>query len=297
MEEGSMPHIVVRPYIRSIGDHLKDALLLIYKHWAPLLVAQTITFFTNIFIVLLGLALFFTPVVYGVIEGMEGDQIFELILTGYFWLGLLVIIIPTILISVWGSIVMISSVGHKGEGMAPMSEVLKKGFTLLIPVFVLVLISSLVMMGAGFLLIFPAIILCTGLIFAMYIRILEDVPLCKAFGTSWQITKGYKWSILGRMMLLGGIVWGLMLVLAVGGMVPIMGIFAGLVQFAFGFVITPYIFAYIYCMYEDIREIRKDVYPMSGGLSVVMIIFAILSISFFSGLFVFGITMIRRYLM
>lgn len=297
MEEQSMPKIVVNPRLRPVGENIKDALKLIYRHWAPLLVAQAIVFFVTIFVVALAIFIFLAPVVFGIIKGMEGRELVRFVFSGYFWIGLAVIFIPVMITGTWGSAAMISALGYRQEGMAPVGYVLKKGFQLLPPFLVLTILASLAYMGGWFLLVFPAVIICLGLSLAWYLCVLEDVSIFQAIGTSWRITKGYKWSIFGRLLLLMVMVWGVTIALAMVGMVPIMGMLAVPVQFALNFVIAPYALAYFYCIYEDIRSIRQDVYPMKGGIAVLMIVCWIVGAAACSGVVMLAVYLIQRYVL
>lgn len=291
MEENSMPKIVVGPRLRPVGSQLKDSFTLIYKHWAPLLVTQAIIFFTTILIIVAAVVTFMMPVALGLLRGMGGSEILDYVFSGYFWFGIAVIFIAVTIIGSWGYAAMIAALGYRGGGMAPIGYSLKRGFQLLLPFFILTLVTILAYVGSFFLLIFPVIILVVGLSLAWYIIVLEDVSVLQAIGTSWEIVRGYKWSIFGRLLLLAAIIWGVAVALAVWNVVPIMGLAAIPFQFIFNFIVTPYALAYFYCIYDDIRSGRQDVYPMRGGIAVLMIVSWIVG-----ALVIIGVIMLATYL-
>lgn len=293
MEENSMPKIVVQPRLRSIGDQIKDPLMLIYKQWAPLLITQAIVMFGTLIVVFFALFIFLAPVFYGLLSGIQPEEILSLVFTGYFWVGLFFIVVPVMIIGSWGYAAMIWALKYRQESVAPIGEVLKKGLQLLPPMFALTIITTAAMFGASFMLIFPAMILAVGLSITWYIRVMENTTIWEALGTSWAITKGYKWPILGRLLLFMLMVWGIMFALAIISMVPVMGLLAMPVQFALNFIITPYAFAYFFCIYDDLRAVRKDVYPMTGGLTVFMVISWVLCAVFFVGVIVTAIYLIQ----
>lgn len=287
---------IVYPRLRSIGNQIKDPLLLIYKQWAPLLITQAIVMFAAVFVVILAMLIFLTPLFYGIFRGIDEQDLLKMIFSGYFWVGLAFIIVPMIVVGSWGYAAMISALRYRKERMAPIGETLKKGLQLLVPMIILTVITTGAMFGASLMLIFPAVILCLGLSVAWYIRVLENTTVLQAIATSWEITKGYKWSIFGRMLLFMCMVWGVMFSLAIISMVPVIGLTVMPVQFALNFIITPYAFAYFFCIYDDLRAVRKDVYPMKGGLSAFMIISWILAVAVISGIIITAIYLIQTQL-
>lgn len=297
MENQNTASQTVQPRLRPIVDNFKDAGVLIYKQWAPLLITQATVMFGTFFVIIISLLIFFTPVIFGLVKGAQGEEVVKQLFTGYFWIGMFFMIIPVIIIGSWGYAAMITAFGYRNTRMAPIGPTLKKGLQLLVPVLLITVITGGATFGAGLMLFVPAIVLCVGLALVFYIIVLENTSVTEAIGTSWEITKGYKWSILGRMLLLMLALWVVIFGLAIISIVPIMGFVVMPVQFALNFVLTPYIFAYFFLIYEDIRAVRKEVYPMKKGLTVFMIIAWVLTITAFSG-FVFGIIyLVQTHLM
>lgn len=294
MEEQSTPN-VVNPKLRSIGDLIKDPVMLLYKQWAPLLVSQAIVLFGTILVVFFAMFIFLAPLFYGIFSGMKEEELLQLMFTGYFWIALFFMIVPIFVIGAWGYAAMIWALKYKQERMAPIGEVLKKGLQLLPPMLVLTVVTTGAMFGASLMLFVPAMILAVGLSITWYIRVLEGTTIWEAIGTSWEITKGYRWAIFGRLLLFMLMVWGIMVALAIIGMVPIMGLVALPVQFALNFVITPYAFAYFFFIYEDLRAARKGVYQMKSGLSIFMIISWALAVAFTVGVIITAIYLIQTH--
>jgi hypothetical protein len=281
------------PRLRSISEQIVDPMKLIYKQWAPLLITQAIIIFATAIIVVLGIFVFMMPVFYGLFNEMSAEKIIESLFSSYFWIGMFFIFVPVMIIGAWGYAAMIKALSYRQERMAPIGETLKSGLQLLPPMLVLIVVNAAAMFGASLMLFFPAIILAVGLSLAWYIRVLENVTIWEAIGTSWEITRGYRWSIFGRLMLFMLIVWGILFTLTLAQMVPIMGLTAIPIQFALNFIITPYAFAYFFCIYEDLRAVRKGVYPIGGGLSVFMIISCILTVVFVVGIILATVYLIQ----
>ncbi len=294
--EGSMPKIYVNPRLRPLGDQIKDAFLLIYRHWAPLLVTQLIMIFATIVITAVAIVAFFMPLVFTLSDTITWDNVGVFLMSSYFWIGVGIIIVPTMIFGAWSTSAMIWAVGYKGEQkMAPIGMTLKSGFTFLFPFLWMSILVTLAYFGSAILLFIPAVILCVGLSLAWYIRIYENVTVLQALGTSWQICKGYKWSILGRLLILLVMLWGVSLLFGVIGMIPFVGLITMPVQFIVNLILTPYAIAFFYCIYEDIREVRKAVYPIRGGLSFAMIVFWLLGLVFFAGIAFLASYLIQAY--
>lgn len=296
MEENSMPHIVVNPRLRPVGNQISDSFKLLYKHWVPILIAQVIFFFASIAITITGLFVAVGPAIIALVRGGSKPDMSQYFMSAYFWIVLPIIAIPIFIVTWWAMATMISALGYKGQGMTPIGETFKKGLKVLPSFAILSLLTIIAYMGSFTLLFFPGIILAMGLSVAWYICAIEGVSACKAISTSWYITKGYKWSIFGRLLLLMLMVWGIVFALAIFNLVPILGLWTIPVQFALNFILTPYALAYFYCIYEDLREIRKDVYPFQGGISVMMIIYWILGVLFWGGTIFSIIFLVQKHL-
>lgn len=296
MEENSLPRIVVRPHLRSIEQLFKDSFMLLKRHWAPLLIAQATVFFISILIVVLGILIFMMPLVAGIIKGMDGKEILTFFMTGYFWIGIAAIAIPIIFVGSWAVGAQIAAIGYKGEGMAPIGWSLREGFRFLIPITILAVITGLASLGGMLLFVFPAIILIVALSLVWYIKVIEDVPLWKALGTSWEITKDYRLAILGRLALLILCVWIVSAFFTIIGLIPFMGLVTAPANIFINLVITPFILSYVYLIYRDIRDVRQEIYPFKGRCALLLIICWAAAIAFASGIIVLILYLLQGYL-
>lgn len=296
MDEHSIPGIVVGPRLRPLSNQLADPMRLIYRHWAPLLIAQVIMIFGSIILSVVAALLLMAPVFSGVINGMDADDILRYILSGYLWIAIAIVLIPMTIIGVWAMAAMIAAIGYKGGGMAPIGGSFRAGLKFLLPYLILSLLVSLAYAGGFVMLIFPAVILTIGLSLTWYIVVNENVSVFKAIGTSWHVTKGYKWSIFGRLLLLMLIVWVITVGLAMFGLVPFMGLMTAPVNLIISFILTPYALAYFYCIYDDLRAARRDVYDFRGGISVFMVICWILGAAAWGGLIFLVMHLIQMYM-
>lgn len=239
------------PVLRPINKLIEDAFLLIYKRWAPLLVVQGIFYATLFVIAILACVVFMLPPLW--------------------FFGIAVMVPITMVISTWAYGAMISSIGSKDTEMISISEALNKGFKVFLPLLGLYVIFYFSLVGGMVLFIFPGLILCAALCLSGYILVLENVSISRSLGTSWEITMGLRWQVLGRLLLLMALIWGVCAILAFASAVPILGIAAGILMFPLNFIILPYSMAYIYCIYEDIRSVRKETYPLRSGPSVLIV--------------------------
>lgn len=278
MEEISMPRVVV-PRFRPIENLIKDSLLLVFRHWAPLLTIQVIAYAAAIFILIFTVLIFLGPVFVKMIHGGRAWADVRPIITGYSWIGIIFFAVVSMAVMTWSYGAMIAAIGFKDNGMAPIAGSMKRGVKLFIPFFIMMVFILLASIGAALFFIFPAIILMVGFSLSWYVMILEDVSLFQALGTSWRITKGLKWPIFGRMLLMMLVIIGATMALNIAGVFPLMSLIVFPVIITFQFVVFPYALAYVYCLYEDVRAVRKDVCGLSGGIFAWLVIFLFVAIA------------------
>lgn len=287
MSDGELPTIVIKPRLRPVTSQLKDPFTLLIKHWALLLAAEGIAFFVSIAVVLFAVIFFMSSAFVQSLNGMKFSDAVSFLFAGYAWVGFVAVFVPCVLVWLWASGVMITALGSK-ENIS-LADDLKRGFRTILPLFMLALLVMFAYMGGSLLLFFPAVILALGLSLSWFMVVLEGMPVLKAIGTSWHITKGVKWSILGRLLLLLLIVWAIAIILALISLVPFIGLFSIPLQIALNLISTPYILAYFYCIYEDVRAVRREVYPMTGGITTLMIIYWLVAIAATGGAALVGI--------
>jgi len=267
------------PRFRPIEDLIKDPLFIVFRNWAPLLVAYAILYAVSILIVIITMVAIFGPAFIRLILNGPGQAPFTL--PSYFGVLALGLIVLFMLVYAWFFSVTVATVGFKG-GRAPIGGSMKMGLKRLLPLFLMQVVVLVSLWSAAWLLIFPAVILGTGLCLAPYLLVLEDTGVFQALGTSWQVTKGLRWPIFGRLLLLCLVIFGVASLLAFvssfGMFIPTTSFILLPVMMAFQLIIIPYALAYIYCIYEDVRAVRKEVCGLSGGLATALIVFSILTI-------------------
>lgn len=295
MEENTLPKIVVKPRLRGIDHLFRDTFLVFRRHWAPLAVVQAIVFLASVILTIIAVVIFMMPLVVSLTQGGGGKDFWNIFFGVYFWVGLAAIILPITVVISWGVAAQIATIGYKGEGMAPIGWSLKEGFRFFFPTFLLILLTSAANVGAFVLFFFPALILMTGLLFVLYIRIYENVSIWQAIGTSWYITKGYKWSIFGRLLLLVLSIWAVSFGFAIIGVFPFMGIMTLPFQIILNLVVTPAVMVYCYLIYQDIRFARRETYSFRGGIALFVIICWTVAIAFMSGAGFLATYLLQKY--
>jgi hypothetical protein len=78
---------------------------------------------------------------------------------------------------------------------------LSTGFTLALPVLGIAILSVLGMALGMVLLVVPGLILAVGWSVAVPVKVVERTSIKNSFGRSWDLTKGYRWKILGLVII------------------------------------------------------------------------------------------------
>jgi len=226
-----------------------------------------------LFTFILTLGIILGPLLIEVIRGARTGADVHFVVRGYLWAGVSFFTVILMMVTAWGYSAMIAAVGFKGGDVAPIAGSMKRGIKRFLPFLVMMIITSLASFGGSLFFFFPALILATGFSLARYVMVLEDVSWFQALGTSWRITKGLKWSIFGRLLLMFLVMMGGTIIIS---LFPIISFI--ILPIVIQFILPPYMLAYIYCIYEDVRAVRKDVYGLSGGITAALIIFSIVTI-------------------
>lgn len=265
--------------LRTIEKNLSDPLQILLKQWLPLLVIQIISLFATLAVVAISLFTLLMPLIVGLIKHESAKTLFHVYLPNIL-IALGIIFVLALLFHVWKVVGMIVAIGGGAQTPLGLGYVMKRGFALMIPILFVMIFTTLPILGGMFLFAVPGIMLALGLAFVYFIRIFEGVPLSKAIATSWEITKGYRMSILGRFLLAYLIIMGVYMGMAIISIVPLMNFFLIPAQLVLSFVMAPYILAYLYCIYADIRKVRTEVYSMKCGLATLLILFGLFGIGF-----------------
>lgn len=131
-------------------------------------------------------------------------------------------------------------------------------------------ITGLIVVGGTFLFLIPGFIFAFYLNFAKTIAVLENKKGLDALSRSWSYVRGYFWSVTGRMLLLMAI--AVLASMLVGSVSNIFGQFIGtFINFLWQIILTPFMFAYAYCLYKDLREIKTSEVGDNDGRSSVIL--------------------------
>ena len=94
------------------------------------------------------------------------------------------------------------TVQHLNGRKAGIGEIIGHGFSRIVPVIVIAILFSIAM-GIGFaLLVIPGIFLVVVWSVAIPASVVERPGIFGAFSRSWQLTKGYRWPVLGLLLIL-----------------------------------------------------------------------------------------------
>ena len=94
----------------------------------------------------------------------------------------------------------------RGEG-STIGECLRVGLSRWISVLILALLVGLAVFGATLAFIIPGLVVASGLFVAVPALVVEELPIGPSFGRSWQLTKDYKFTLFGVLLLLGVLGW------------------------------------------------------------------------------------------
>lgn len=131
---------------------------------------------------------------------------------------------------------------------------LKTGMGMFFPVLFTAIILSIVV-GIGYiLLIIPGIYLTIATTFYMYTLVLEDKKYWDAAKASMELVKGYWWSVLGRLIGFGLIIFVIMMILGLITGITGSEIVAQIVSSLAGIVITPLSVGYMFHLYKALKE-------------------------------------------
>jgi hypothetical protein len=269
--------------IRPIDNLFKDAFKLVIRHWLSLLCIQLALNFLTVIVVIGTMLIFFGPLLFNVIftavGGGSEQQILGLVMQffkGNFWYWMGTIILFAICMGAYINVALIGTIGYEGEGAAPVDFGFKQGFKFFFPAVMLLVSIYCILYGGLYLLIFPAMIFGLALSFSFYIMIGQKTSFGVAMATSWQMTKGYRWGLLGRWIVVILAVIMVQMVVQLLAMIPIIGIGLFPVMMAVGLIINPFLLAYGYLMYRDVRQAKGDiVVAPSAGFTLGMIVMAL----------------------
>jgi len=135
----------------------------------------------------------------------------------------------------------------------------KVGLVKLRPYAWLLVLTSVIVLGATFALVVPGIILSVAFAFSVFVFLFEDVRGMRALARSRAYVRGYWWAVAGRM-----IVFTLFVLLIAGGGGALAGFLYGeiieeVVSSILGALVAPLSFLYIFGMYDAFRRMKPEV--------------------------------------
>jgi len=145
------------------------------------------------------------------------------VMPGYTPIDFAVMLLSAVLTYVLIGALVYGAVQHLNGHKAGVGELISRGLSRVVPVIVIAILFSLAL-GVGFtLLIVPGVFLVVVWSVAIPASVVERPGIFGAFSRSWQLTKGYRWPVLGIQLVLLVIMLGLSL---------IVGVVAGIVVFS-----------------------------------------------------------------
>lgn len=272
--------------IRPIDNLFKDAFKLVIRHWLSLLCIQLAVNFVTVIVVIGTMLIFFGPLLFNIIFAAVGggseQQILGFVMQffkGNFWLWMGVVMLFAICMGAYACVALISTIAYEGEGAAPVDFGFRQGFKFFFPAIMLLVATYSILYGGFYMLIFPAIIFGLALSFSFYVMVVQKTSFGVAMATSWQLTKGYRWGLLGRWIVVIMAIILLQMCVQFLSMIPIIGIGLFPVLMAIGLIVNPFMMAYGYLMYRDVRQAKGDLVVVpSGGFTFGMIVVAMVGI-------------------
>lgn len=194
----------------SVGGVIKRSFSTYFANFVPFTVLALIFYLPSL---IFGFSANFGVGVGVEVEGMPQYS------TADFVLMLLSLILTYALI---GALVY-GTVQHLNGRKAGLGEIIGRGFSRIVPVVVIAILFSIAMTIGFALLIIPGVFLVVVWSVAIPASVVERPGIFGAFSRSWQLTKGYRWPVLGILLIL--------LVILIGfGLIT--GAVAGIVIFA-----------------------------------------------------------------
>ncbi|MPZ10635.1 MAG: hypothetical protein GEU89_10565 [Kiloniellaceae bacterium] len=181
------------------------------------------TFFANIVpFGVLALILYLPTLIYGFVSL---DALERGVAPDYSAGDIIITLLSFVLTYVVVGALVYGTVQHLSGQKASLGTIISRGLSTIVPVIVIAILLSLVV-GVGFaLLIVPGIFLIVAYAVVIPAAVVERPGIIGSFKRSWELTKGYRWSVLGILLVLAVILF----ILA-----AVVGSVAGIVAFTMG---------------------------------------------------------------
>ncbi len=139
----------------------------------------------------------------------------------------------------------------------PFQEVVKKGWSKIVPFVWLSVLSTFIVGGGFFLAVIPGIILSVWFLFSSFVFIVEDRGGMNALMRSKQLATGYWLNIFGKIVFL--LILILLLIFPINIIMESMSIDPDFVNdLISAFIATPIALIFFYLIYTDLAIIKKD---------------------------------------
>jgi hypothetical protein len=155
------------------------------------------------------------------------------------------------------------TVQHLNGRKAGVREIIGRGFSRIVPVIVIAILFSIAL-GIGLLLVVvPGIFLLVVWSVAIPASVVERSGIFGAFDRSWQLTKGYRWPVLGILLILLAILIGLQLTIGILVAIAVFATDSLFLVIAINYVVTAISGALmsvaIAVIYHDLRVAKEGV--------------------------------------
>lgn len=172
------------------------------------------------------------------------------------------------------------------------SQALREGYPRISAYFWISFLSTLSIIGGFFFFFVPGVILSLAFVMAKYEFILEGHKGIDALEKSRQITRGYRWELFLRFLMLGGIFLVINLICALPGFSPKTEWIGNLAQFFLSFISTPLTAIFGYLLYQDLKSIHRTqngvpekrktllyvILPLIGIISLIILVGTFLTV-------------------
>jgi len=155
------------------------------------------------------------------------------------------------------------AVQHLGGQRASMGAIISRGMSTIGPVIVIAILLSLVLSIGYLLLIIPGIFLTVAYAVVIPAAVVERPGIIGSFKRSWDLTKGYRWPVLGILLIMVVIVFAFAFVVAaIGGVIAFStGDFTSLViiNYLVSAISGALMSVVIAVLYHDLRVAKEGV--------------------------------------
>lgn len=202
--------------------------------------------FMGISAVIVGLLLMFF--------GVFAAVIWEVGMIAGFFLGILAFL-TFFLGSTWAMAALLCAIRDREERIGVV-EAFHRGKPYLFPLLWVHILSQVIVAGGFVLLIIPGIILSVSMSLRFYVLVAENKRGINALIKSRELVRGYWWSVFGRLLVIGLLVF---IVIFLGGIIGtlVLGELVGnILLYTLQFLITPLVLAFGFSLYENLRDTK-----------------------------------------